>query len=56
MCGIKSFYTPRSNPDGVSVNARCLVPDTVASVTLLEPFNGRDAWEASAARAKHLSE
>ena len=23
-CGIKSFYVPRSNPDGYSVNARCL--------------------------------
>src|SRR3954471_2114736 len=23
-CGIKSFYVPRSNPDGFSVNARCL--------------------------------
>ena len=23
-CGIKSFYRPRSNPDGWSVNARCL--------------------------------
>ena len=24
VCGIKSFYRPRSNPDGWSVNARCL--------------------------------
>src|SRR5579872_1758689 len=23
-CGLKSFYRPRSNPDGWSVNARCL--------------------------------
>lgn len=23
-CGIKSFYVPRSHPDGISVNARCL--------------------------------
>lgn len=23
-CGIKSFYVPRSHPDGYSVNARCL--------------------------------
>jgi hypothetical protein len=22
-CGIKPFYIPRSNPDGVDVNARC---------------------------------
>ncbi|MGB2426892.1 MAG: GFA family protein, partial [Alteromonas sp.] len=23
-CGVKSFYIPRSNPDGVDVNLRCL--------------------------------
>lgn len=23
-CGIKSFYKPRSHPDGVSINARCV--------------------------------
>lgn len=23
-CGIKCFYTPRSHPDGIDVNARCL--------------------------------
>lgn len=40
-CGVKSFYVPRSHPKGVSVNARCLDPDTVKSVTL-RPFGGRD--------------
>ena len=25
-CGVKSFYVPRSNPDGYSVNVRCLDP------------------------------
>jgi hypothetical protein len=25
-CGVKSFYVPRSHPDGFSVNARCLDP------------------------------
>jgi len=24
-CGIKSYYVPRSNPDGIDVNVRCLV-------------------------------
>ena len=24
VCGVKSFYVPRSHPDGYSVNARCL--------------------------------
>ena len=33
-CGIKSFYVPRSHPDGYSVNARCLDPGTVTTVTV----------------------
>ncbi len=45
VCGIKSFYVPRSHPDGVSVNARCLDAGTVASLTV-RPFDGRD-WEAA---------
>ena len=53
-CGIKSFYVPRSNPDGYSVNARCLERDTVASLRV-EPFDGRN-WEASAGALRHLSE
>ncbi|QXP82881.1 GFA family protein [Methylococcus sp. Mc7] len=52
-CGIKSFYVPRSNPDGYSVNVRCLDPSTVGRLTV-EPFDGRN-WEASAAALAHLS-
>jgi hypothetical protein len=52
-CGIKSFYVPRSNPDGWSVNARCLDRSTVESVEI-EPFDGRN-WEASAAALAPLS-
>jgi len=43
VCGIKSFYVPRSHPDGYSVNARCLDMGTVEAMTI-EPFDGRD-WE-----------
>ena len=43
MCGVKSFYVPRSHPEGYSVNARCLDDGTVEALTI-EPFNGRD-WE-----------
>jgi len=42
-CGIKSFYRPRSHPDGVSVNVRCLDPGTVTHMTI-RPFNGQE-WE-----------
>jgi hypothetical protein len=53
VCGVKSFYRPRSNPDGWSVNARCL--DEADQVTItVEPFDGRN-WEANAADLAHLS-
>ncbi|MEQ1438828.1 GFA family protein [Fontimonas sp. SYSU GA230001] len=42
-CGIKSFYVPRSNPDGYSVNLRCLDPATVGAVEY-EDFDGQN-WE-----------
>jgi len=41
-CGIKSFYIPRSNPDGYSVNVRCLDPQPLALT--ITPFDGRN-WE-----------
>ena len=53
FCGIKSFYVPRSNPDGVDVNVHCLVPDTIAGIEI-EAFDGRN-WESNAAALSHLS-
>ena len=40
FCGIKSFYIPRSHPDGVSVNARCLDPGTIEDMNV-KPFDGK---------------
>ena len=42
-CGIKSFYVPRSHPDGFSVNVRCIDPGTIRSVTVRQ-VDGRN-WE-----------
>lgn len=51
-CGIKPFYTPRSNPDGVDVNLNCL--DTPpASVRVVE-FDGGN-WEQNAHKLAHKS-
>ena len=47
-CGIKSFYVPRSHPDGISVHARCLDPATVTALQIT-PYDGRN-WEAARAR------
>jgi hypothetical protein len=43
ICGVKSFYVPRSHPGGFSVNARCIDSGTIQSITV-SPFNGRE-WE-----------
>ena len=52
-CGIKSFYVPRSNPDGFSVNLRCVDQSMFTKVSV-EPFDGQN-WEASGAGLRHLS-
>jgi hypothetical protein len=43
ICGIKSFYVPRSHPDGFSVNARCLDSGTIKEL-IVTRFNGQE-WE-----------
>jgi len=53
-CGIKSYYVPRSNPDGFSVNARCLDIGSVASMSI-KPFDGQN-WEENAHSLAHLSQ
>ena len=53
VCGVKPFYTPRSNPDGIDVNVRCL--DTAPVSLKIVPFDGRN-WEQNAGTLKHLSE
>jgi hypothetical protein len=52
VCGIKSFYIPRSNPDGVDVNLRCL-KNPPAEVRMV-PFDGQH-WEEHAASLAHKS-
>jgi hypothetical protein len=44
VCGVKSFYVPRSHPDGISVNARCIDSETIEELTVTS-VNGRE-WEA----------
>ena len=52
VCGVKPFYTPRSNPDGVDVNVRCITPPP--KTLTVEPFDGQN-WEANAGALAHLS-
>jgi hypothetical protein len=46
-CGVKSYYVPRSNPDGYSINARCLEPATIERLEV-EPFDDNDRAAAEA--------
>jgi hypothetical protein len=45
VCGVKSFYVPRSHPDGFSVNARCLDEGTARSLNIRR-IDGRN-WEST---------
>jgi hypothetical protein len=42
-CGVHAFYTPRSHPDGVDVNVRCLDGDALLAFRVV-PFDGQN-WE-----------
>ena len=44
-CGVKSFYIPRSHPDGFSINLRCLSNINMGNITIQE-FDGAN-WEKS---------
>jgi len=51
-CGIKSYYIPRSNPDGYDINVRCL--DSQPMELIIEKFDGQN-WEEHAHTLTHLS-
>lgn len=52
VCGVKPFYVPRSNPDGVDVNVRCLdVPPRSVRIVAFDGLN----WEANAHALAHKS-
>ncbi|KAL6225828.1 PREDICTED: centromere protein V-like [Fragaria vesca subsp. vesca] len=45
VCGITSFYYPRSNPDGVAITYKCVDPGTLTYVEV-KYFDGKN-WENS---------
>ena len=52
-CGVKSYYIPRSNPKGVSINMNCVDQSTFDQITV-EDFDGQN-WEDNAASLVHLA-
>ena len=53
-CGVKSFYIPRSHPDGVSVNVNCLDQATISSLEIT-PFDGA-SWEENIHKLSPLND
>lgn len=51
-CGVKSFYIPRSNPDGYDINVRCLEP--MPEQLEVELFDGKN-WELYGHQLAHMS-
>ena len=51
-CGIKPYYVPRSNPDGVDININCI--DTLIPKLKISDFDGQD-WESHAHKLAHKS-
>lgn len=52
-CGVKSFYVPRSHPDGIDVNVRCLDQGSISALHVAA-FDDNDREAATAALA-HLT-
>jgi len=50
VCGVASFYIPRSDPDKVDVNARCLEGVNIAGLTI-NAFDGQN-WEVAFKRER----
>ncbi len=44
-CGMHPFYIPRSHPDGIDVNVRCLDGDVIDNFQIV-PFDGQN-WETN---------
>ena len=53
-CGIHAFYTPRSQPDAIDVNIRCLDGDASKQFRLT-PFDGLN-WETNVERIRESNE
>lgn len=53
-CGIKSFYVPRSHPEGISVNGNCL-DGGLPSGASIRDFDGTN-WEENIHKLSQISD
>ena len=54
ICGVQSFYTPRSNPDGIGVAPHCLDEGTVTEIKI-DTIDGQN-WEQAIANDPSIKE
>jgi hypothetical protein len=52
ICGVKPFYIPRSNPDGIDINVHCL--DVMPKFLKIVKFDGQN-WEQNAHKIAYKS-
>ena len=52
ICGIKSFYIPRSHPDSISINLNCINSKTINKVKIIK-FDGKH-WKKNINKIKSL--
>ncbi len=55
ICGVSGFYVPRSHPDRIDINVRCLDGVDLSAIRV-RPFDGRNWEESIAARQLEPSE
>lgn len=55
VCGVKAFYRPRSNPDGWSVNARCLDEPLALRMSTFDGAHWEAHWADHHAEVAALS-
>ena len=51
ICGIYPFYRPRSHPDSIDVNIRCLDEDVISRFAI-QPFDGVN-WEENVGKIRN---
>jgi hypothetical protein len=56
VCGVKSFYVPRSHPEGYSVNARCLDEGSVQAMRVIAIDGKRWEQQFASGRGAPLAE
>ena len=59
VCGVQSFYKPRSNPNGYGITLSCIIPSSQVESHEVKRFDGQnweDFYEGEGSAIKKFSE